>query len=181
MIKNLPGGLEKFEKVLREKHQSQEINKNFTENHLPAINSSKNEEAIPKKRHHVFSPMTRMRAQNKKNIISMKGSFGDKGENNSDVKAWKTENRNYGSEEPALIEPHPRQYHLDQRFSNTKNSKEDLKIGVQEFNSAVFKKNELSNSLAAENPLRYRSPQFQRQNLDHTYDENRSVASKIPK
>lgn len=127
MIKNLPGGLEKFEKVLREKHQSQEINKNFTENHLPAINSSKNEEAIPKKRHHVFSPMTRMRAQNKKNIISMKGSFGDKGENNSDVKAWKTENRNYGSEEPALIEPHPRQYHLDQRFSNTKNSKEDLK------------------------------------------------------
>ena len=123
MMRNLPGGVERFEKLLRDQSRSpprpdeQPRSPPLQTEAVHPAEQSTAQKALS------FNPMTRKRANNKKNHDSDKAAFGDFDQANRDILAWKTENRNYGSEELAAIEKPPvRNYNNPAMTTNSRST-----------------------------------------------------------
>lgn len=123
MMRNLPGGVERFEKLLRDQSKSPPRPDGLPRSpqlQTEAVQTS--EQSTPQKALN-FQPMTRKRANNKKNHDSDKAAFGEFDKANRDILNWKTENKNYGSEELAAIEKPPlRNYNSPALTTNSRST-----------------------------------------------------------
>ena len=123
MMRNLPGGVEKFEKLMRDQSRSPPIHSTTLQ--TEAVQPIEKSSTSLKPLH--FNPNTRKRANNKKNHDSDKAAFGDFDQANRDILEWKTDNRNYGSEELAAIEkPIARNYNNPALTTNSRSTPHSL-------------------------------------------------------
>lgn len=123
MVRHLPGGLDKFEELLRDQSRSPASPKTQPRSPQPPAEPARPEDQTATQKALYFDRMTRKSANNKKNHDSDKAAFGEFGQDNRDILAWKTENRNYGSEEVAAIEkPVVRNYNSPALTTNSRSN-----------------------------------------------------------